>query len=48
VKPWAHVRGSEQAPLGPQVLEGNEATIAIPALGIELSLADVYADIEFD
>jgi Uma2 family endonuclease len=48
VKAWAHVRGSEQPPLGPQVLEGNEATIAIPALGIELSLADVYADIEFD
>jgi Uma2 family endonuclease len=32
----------------PQVVAGENATISIPTLGIELSLADIYAGIDFN
>ncbi len=46
VKAWAYVRDTDQFP-APQVVAGVDETIRIPGLGIELSLADIYADIEF-
>ena len=47
VKAWVYIRGSDQFP-APQVVSGADAPIKIPALGIELPLADIYAGIEFD
>jgi Uma2 family endonuclease len=47
VKAWVFVRGSSQLP-APEVIAGADETIAIPALGLDLPLADIYADIEFD
>jgi Uma2 family endonuclease len=45
-KAWVHVRGAGQ--LSPEVVEGTSAAIPIPGLGIEIPLAGVYADVEFD
>ena len=47
VKAWVYIRGSEQLP-APQVVAGIDATISVPALGLDLPLADIYAGIEFD
>jgi Uma2 family endonuclease len=47
VKAWAYVRGMKEFP-APQELAGESATIRIPALAIDLGLADIYADIELD
>jgi Uma2 family endonuclease len=47
VKAWVYIRGSDQFP-APQVVAGEGATISITALGTDLPLADIYADIEFD
>ncbi|HEY7301640.1 MAG TPA: Uma2 family endonuclease [Xanthobacteraceae bacterium] len=48
VKAWAYNRGCEkQFPPGPQVFADPDASISIPALQIDLPLADVYAEIEF-
>lgn len=47
VKAWVYIPGSQQFP-GPQVIAGDGATISVPALGIDLALADIYAGIEFD
>jgi Uma2 family endonuclease len=49
VKAWAYNRSREkQFPPGPQVLAGADASINIPALGIDLRLTDIYGGIEFD
>jgi Uma2 family endonuclease len=49
VKAWAYTRGSEgQFTPGPQVLVGDDASISVPALGIDLPLADIYRGIDFD
>jgi Uma2 family endonuclease len=48
IKAWAHTRSGEgQFPPGPQVLVGADAAISIPALNVQLSLAEVYEGIEF-
>jgi len=47
VKAWVFLRGSSQLP-APDVVAGTDETIAIPALGLDLPLAEIYADIEFD
>src|SRR5262249_20462893 len=47
IKAWVFVRGSNQLP-APEVIAGADETIAIPALGLDLPLADIYADIDFD
>jgi len=47
VKAWVYVKGAEQRP-GPNMIAGTSATISVPALGIELPLAEIYAGIEFD
>jgi Uma2 family endonuclease len=47
VKAWAYIRGADQFP-APQIIAGPGAALGIPALGIDLPLADIYADIEFD
>jgi Uma2 family endonuclease len=47
VKAWVYIRGSNHLP-GPQVVAGKDESIQVPTLGIELSLADIYAGIEFD
>ena len=45
--PLVTIDGSEQLP-APQVVAGIDATISVPALGLDLPLADIYAGIEFD
>jgi Uma2 family endonuclease len=45
VKAWAY---NKQFSPGPQVFAEADVSITIPALNIELPLADVYAGIEFD
>jgi hypothetical protein len=40
--------GEKQFPPGPQVFVGADASIAIPALGIDLRLRDIYSGIDFD
>jgi Uma2 family endonuclease len=47
IKAWVFVRGSNQLP-APEVIAGADETIKIPALGIELPLADIYAGIKLD
>jgi Uma2 family endonuclease len=47
-KAWVHVRSADPLSPAPMVVEGTDASILIPGLGIDLVLADVYADIEFD
>jgi hypothetical protein len=46
-KAWAYIRGSDQF-AAPQPVSGTDASIGIPALGIDLPLADIYAGIEFE
>ena len=46
-KAWVYIRGSDQFP-APQPVSGTDALIGIPALGIDLPLADFYAGIEFE
>jgi Uma2 family endonuclease len=47
VKAWVYIPESHQGS-GLQVIIGREAAIKVPALAIELPLADIYAGIEFD
>jgi Uma2 family endonuclease len=47
MKAWVFARSSNQLP-APEVIAGADAKITIPALGLDLPLADIYADIEFD
>jgi Uma2 family endonuclease len=47
IKAWIYLKSSDQCP-GPQVIFGASATIRVPALGIDLPLAEIYAGVEFD
>jgi len=47
VKAWVYVKGLEQHP-GPKPISGAGAAISIPALEIDLPLAEIYRGIEFD
>jgi Uma2 family endonuclease len=47
VKAWAYIRGAQRFP-APQVVTAEDGQIKIPALGIDLPLADIYAGIEFE
>lgn len=46
IKAWAYHRGAHVA--GPEVFAGTDASIGVPALGIDLPLVDIYAGIDFD
>jgi Uma2 family endonuclease len=49
VKAWAYNRSGEKPfPPGPQAFAGADASVSIPALGIELRLIDIYGAIDFD
>ena len=49
VTAWAYHRsGEKQFSPGPQAFADADASISIPALNIELPLAQVYAGVEFD
>jgi Uma2 family endonuclease len=49
VKAWAYNRrGEKQFSVGPQVFAGEDSSITIPALSIDLSLIDIYRGIDFD
>ena len=43
-KAWVWVRGTTGFPAGAEVIAGNDAVIAIPALSIELPLAEIYEE----
>jgi Uma2 family endonuclease len=45
-KAWVWVRGDSGFPLGPEVIEGADEAVPVPALGIVLRFSDVYADLE--
>jgi Uma2 family endonuclease len=48
IKAWVWMRGPAGFPSGPMVLEGDNATVRIEAMGIELPLAEVYARVRMD
>ncbi len=43
-KAWVWVRDESGFPAGAEVIAGDEATIRIPELSIELPLSEIYAD----
>ena len=45
-KAWVRIRGEAGFPPAPDVVEGLDQTVRIPALNITLPLADVYANLE--
>jgi Uma2 family endonuclease len=48
-KAWAYNRRSDkQFPPGPQVFSGADSSIGIPALGLDLLLADIYRGVDLD
>ena len=47
IKGWIYFRDAG-LPGGPKIVVGEQETISVPALGIELPLAEIYADIEFE
>jgi Uma2 family endonuclease len=47
-KAWVWIRGGAGFPAGPEVVEGEDATIPLPALGIEVPLADLYSGVALD
>jgi Uma2 family endonuclease len=44
-KAWLWLRGPDGFPVGSQVIAGADATIAIPPLGVELPMAEIYAGV---
>ena len=44
-KAWVWLRGDTSFVPGPQVIAGQDGEIVIPALGLDLRLADVYAGV---
>jgi Uma2 family endonuclease len=44
-KAWVWVRGAAGFPPEPEVVKGHEAAVAIPSLGVDLPLAEIYAGI---
>ena len=47
-KAWIWIRGPKAFPPGPAFVGGTDAVVSIPALGVELSLSDVYAQVDMD
>ena len=47
IKAWVYMK-EPQWPPGPEMVAGASATITVPALGIDLPLAEIYRGIEFD
>jgi Uma2 family endonuclease len=47
MKAWVFARSPNQLP-APEVIAGADAKITVSALALDLALADIYADIEFD
>jgi len=47
IKAWVYLKGAEEH-AGPEPIRGADATIRVPALGIELPLAEIYRGVEFD
>lgn len=47
-KAWTWIRTAERFSPGPAVIEGEDAVIRVPALELELSLAELYAGVSFD
>jgi Uma2 family endonuclease len=45
IKAWVYVKGQHP---GPTPIAGAGATISVPALGIDLPLAEIYRGVEFD
>lgn len=49
IKAWVYNRDGDTPFLpGPQVIEGAEAAIGIPALNVHLSLGEIYDGVDFD
>jgi len=46
MKSWVWVRGPDGFPPGPQIYAAMDAVIPIAVLGIEPSLAEVYARVK--
>ena len=47
-KAWVWIRGAGGVPAGPGGVEGDTAAIPLPALGINVPLADVYSRLALD
>jgi Uma2 family endonuclease len=47
IKAWVYLKDSDQQP-GPKAISGATAAISVPALGIDLPLAEIYAGVEFE
>jgi Uma2 family endonuclease len=47
-KAWTWVRGSTGLSPAPNVVEGGDSVVEIPALGNRLTLSDVYDRVELD
>ena len=45
-KAWLWVRAGESFEVGPRVIEGLEAVVSVEPLGIDLSLADIFAGVQ--
>lgn len=45
MRAWVWTRRDGDWPGAPEILEGQDAAVAVPALGIDLSLADIYRNI---
>jgi len=48
MKAWVWTRGPAGFPVGPEVLEGDDAVVRIKALDVDAPLRDVYARVKLD
>ena len=48
VKAWAWVRGAQGFPTGPDVIGGKDSNIQIAALGLDLTMAEIYSGVASD
>jgi hypothetical protein len=48
MKAWVWTRGPAGFPVGPEVLEGDDAVVRIKALDLDAPLPDVYARVKLD
>ena len=46
VKAWVYAKGADY--LRPHVVDGKGDSIGVPALGIDLPLSEIHADVDFD
>ncbi len=47
-KAWIWIREADRFPAGPVVVEGEDATISVPTLKLELSLTELYRGLSFE